>query len=296
MRRFVSFTITFLGVACLQAAFAQGFTGTFVSPEASLSVTLQQGPDGSLSGVVTGPNGQFALQGQSSGPAAYGVVATQQGQLGFQAALSTDGGTLTMELYQTGPNGQPTPAGPALTLLRSGGGALPGGGFAGQAPGQAPGPATGGVPGGMPPQAPGAMPAGVPGQVPGGFPGQAQGGLPGQPAGGFPGQAPGGFPAPPAAPPVGGDWNGTFVGDAGAVVGTITANDGGSITLGVIGGSTVTVVLTPDTEIITLTGNTADSLEVGATAVATGSAVEQGRMTAQTVVSASLPSFGGSGR
>ena len=218
MRRFVSFTITFLGVACLQAAFAQGFTGTFVSPEASLSVTLQQGPDGSLSGVVTGPNGQFALQGQSSGPAAYGVVATQQGQLGFQAALSTDGGTLTMELYQTGPNGQPTPAGPALTLLRSGGGALPGGGFAGQAPGQAPGPATGGVPGGMPPQAPGAMLAGVPGQVPGGFPGQAQGGLPGQPAGGFPGQAPGGFPAPPAAPPVGGDWNGTFVGDAGAVV------------------------------------------------------------------------------
>ncbi|MCD5421688.1 hypothetical protein LRS71_19370 [Rhodococcus pyridinivorans] len=89
---------------------------------------------------------------------------------------------------------------------------------------------------------------------------------------------------------------GEVMGDAGAVVGTITANDGGSITLGVIGGSTVTVVLTPDTEIITLTGDTADSLEVGATAVATGSAVEQGRMTAETVVSASLPSFGGSGR
>ncbi|MBS9375505.1 hypothetical protein [Rhodococcus sp. B50] len=89
---------------------------------------------------------------------------------------------------------------------------------------------------------------------------------------------------------------GEVMGDAGAVVGTITANDGGSITLGVIGGSTVTVVLTPDTEIITLTGDTADSLEVGATAVATGSAVDQGRMTAETVVSASLPSFGGSGR
>ncbi|SUE15335.1 membrane protein [Rhodococcus gordoniae] len=89
---------------------------------------------------------------------------------------------------------------------------------------------------------------------------------------------------------------GEVMGDAGAVVGTITANDGGSITLGVIGGSTVTVVLTPDTEIITLTGSTARSLEVGATAVATGSAVEQGRMTAETVVSASLPSFGGSGR
>ena len=83
--------------------------------------------------------------------------------------------------------------------------------------------------------------------------------------------------------------------DVGAVVGTITANDGGSITLSVLGGSAVTVALTPETEIITLSGNTADSLEVGSTAVATGSSGEDGRMTAETVVSASIPSFDGPG-
>ncbi|UYP18399.1 hypothetical protein OED52_17320 [Rhodococcus sp. Z13] len=89
---------------------------------------------------------------------------------------------------------------------------------------------------------------------------------------------------------------GEIMEDAGAVVGTITANDGTSITLEVVGGTTVTVLLTPETAIITLTGDTPDSLRVGATAVATGSAVEGGRMTADTVISASIPSFGGPGR
>ncbi|MEE2031334.1 hypothetical protein [Rhodococcus chondri] len=88
---------------------------------------------------------------------------------------------------------------------------------------------------------------------------------------------------------------GEVIGSSGAVVGTITANDGTSLTLSSLGGSLVTVLLTPETQIIALAGNTPDALTIGATAVATGTPVEQGRMTAETVVSASLPAFGRSG-
>src|SRR5690606_4472924 len=188
MPRFVTTLVVLVGATCLQVVGAQGFTGTFVSPEAAFSVSLQQAPDGTLTGVVSGPSGQFALQGQASGPAAYGVVASQQGPLGFQAALAADGGTLTMELYQMSPDGQATPAGPPLTLVRSGG-------APGQALGAAPGQPTGGTPG--------QVQGGFPGQTPGGFPQQAPGGYPGQAPAGFPGQA----PVPPGA--AAGDWNGT---------------------------------------------------------------------------------------
>lgn len=89
---------------------------------------------------------------------------------------------------------------------------------------------------------------------------------------------------------------GEVMGDTGAVVGTITANDGTSIGVSIIGGSTVTVLLTPDTSIVALGGSTPESLEVGASVVATGSPVRQGQMTAETVISASIPSFDGPGR
>ncbi|MGI9210490.1 MAG: hypothetical protein ACR2I3_21280, partial [Rhodococcus sp. (in: high G+C Gram-positive bacteria)] len=89
---------------------------------------------------------------------------------------------------------------------------------------------------------------------------------------------------------------GEIIGDSGAVVGTVTANDGGSITISGIGGSLVTVLLTPDTEIITLSGDDPSALAVGSAVIATGTPVESGRMTADTVVSASIPSFDGPGR
>ncbi|MFA5568857.1 MAG: hypothetical protein WC972_09425 [Trueperaceae bacterium] len=123
------------------------------------------------------------------------------------------------------------------------------GGFPGQMPGQVPGgmpgQMPGQMPGGMPPQAPGGFPGQQPAQMPGGFPGQqpAQmpGGFPGQqPAqmpGGFPGQQPaqmpGGMPGtmPPGAPGAGfagqPDWNGTFVGNAGATMLVVQGGQGG---------------------------------------------------------------------
>ncbi len=89
---------------------------------------------------------------------------------------------------------------------------------------------------------------------------------------------------------------GEIIGDSGAVVGTVTANDGTSVTISGIGGSPVTVLLTPETQIITLSGDDPSSLTVGSAVVATGTPVESGRMTAETVVSASIPSFDGPGR
>ncbi|HET8994207.1 MAG TPA: hypothetical protein VFN32_10440 [Rhodococcus sp. (in: high G+C Gram-positive bacteria)] len=88
---------------------------------------------------------------------------------------------------------------------------------------------------------------------------------------------------------------GEAIGSTGAVVGSITANDGTSITLSGIGGSLTTVLFTPETQIITLRGSSPEALEIGATVVATGSPVENGQMTAETVISASLPSFGSPG-
>jgi hypothetical protein len=56
------------------------------------------------------------------------------------------------------------------------------------------------------------------------------------------------------------------------------------------------VLLPPDTAIITLSGDDPSALAVGSAVIATGTPVESGRMTADTVVSASIPSFDGPGR
>ncbi|WP_237658116.1 DUF5666 domain-containing protein [Rhodococcus ruber] len=88
---------------------------------------------------------------------------------------------------------------------------------------------------------------------------------------------------------------GDVIGSAGTVVGTITANDGTSLTLSGMGGSIVTVRLTPETQIMSLAGSDPSSLRVGDSVVAQGSPLRNGEMIADTVVSASLPSFGGPG-
>ncbi len=257
MRRLGVSTLAVIVAGLLGAVWAQSFSGNFVASGGEMSITFQQGQDGSLTGVITGQTGQYQLQGQASGLGAYGVADSQQGQLGFQAELSGDGQSMQLMFYQAGANNQPTPASPMIVLQRQAGmgggaGAMPGqmpGGVPGQAPGGMPGQAPGGMPGGIPPQmpgqapggmpgqipgqAPGGMPGQMPGQAPGGMPGQMPGGMPGQVPGGIPGQVPGGTPGmfPPTAPtqPVGGlpDWNGTFVGNAGATVLVVQAGQGG---------------------------------------------------------------------
>src|SRR5690606_37834103 len=140
------------------AAFATHFSGTYLDQQNGVSVTIQQGQDGSLQGVLNGPNGQFQLQGQGNQDGAAGTMMSTQGALGFQALLSPDGQVLRMDMYQMGQNNQPVMVG-SLSLQRSGG---------------AVGPAVGGQPG----------MGGVPQVPPGGMPAQPGAGMPGM---GFPG-------------------------------------------------------------------------------------------------------------
>src|SRR5690554_8085990 len=103
-------------------ALAQGFNGTFQEPQTGMTITLSQPQPGALAGMLAGPNGQFPLQGETNGDFAYGVVASQQGPLGFQAQMSPDGASLQIAFFQAGPDGQPVAAGPPLTMMRTGGG------------------------------------------------------------------------------------------------------------------------------------------------------------------------------
>lgn len=258
MRRLGVSALVIVVAGLLGIAVAQSFSGTFVATESQMTVTIQQNQDGTLSGSITGQTGQYPLQGQASGLAAYGAAASQQGMLGFQAELSGDGQTMQMMFYQSDANNQPTPVSPVIVLQRQGGGVgamppqVPGGQAPGGVPGQMPGGMPGQAPGGMPGQAPGGIPGQVPGQVPGGMPGQVPGGVPGQFPGGMPGGVPGQVPGqmpgqmpgtipgqapgglPPMVPPTGpqgsyppmADWNGTFVGNAGTTALVVQGGQG----------------------------------------------------------------------
>lgn len=221
MRRLGIFTLAVIVAGLLSFVVAQSFSGTFVSSEGDMSITFQQGQDGALTGVITGQTGQYQLQGQANGLAAYGVADSQQGQLGFQAELGGDGQSMQLMFYQAGANNQPTPVSPMIVLQRQAG-------MGGGAPGGMPGQMPGGVPGQAPGGIPGQMPGGYPGQAPGGVPGQ----IPGQMPGGIPGQNPGGgtgmFPPTSQVPPAGGmpDWNGTFIGNAGNTVLVVQGGQG----------------------------------------------------------------------
>ncbi|MEZ5153021.1 hypothetical protein [Rhodococcus zopfii] len=88
---------------------------------------------------------------------------------------------------------------------------------------------------------------------------------------------------------------GDAIGSSGTTVGTVTANDGSSITISGIGGAVVTVRLMPGTQIIALAGSSPSALRVGDTVLAQGTPVRDGEMTADTVVSATVPGFSRSG-
>lgn len=162
-----------LAVVCGGAAFASHFTGTYADPQNGVTVTLQQGQDGAIQGVLNGPSGQFPLQGQGNQDGAYGTIMSTQGVLGFQAQLSPDGAVLQMDMYQVDQNNQPVAVGSLRLQRGAGAGAAPGG--MGQ-----PGMGQPGMPGvGQP----GAGQPGMPGM---GQPGMGQPGM-GQPGMGQPG-------------------------------------------------------------------------------------------------------------
>lgn len=210
-------------------ATAQSFAGTFQEPQTGMTITFSQAQPGALAGTLTGPNGQFPLQGQTNGQFAYGVVSSQQGPLGFQAQMSPDGAMLQIAFFQTGADGQVSPAGPTLTMRRADGAGMGGmsggmsGGMGGQ-PGGMPGGVGGSMPGGM-----GGQPGGVPGGV-GGQPGGMPGGMGGQPGGmpggmgGQPGGMTGGMGGMTGMAAL--DWNGVFVGDNGSVTLAVQGSQG----------------------------------------------------------------------
>lgn len=82
-----------------------------------------------------------------------------------------------------------------------------------------------------------------------------------------------------------------ILGQLGSSVGTISANDGSTLTLDGLDGAPVTVQTTPQTQIISLSGSDLASLAVGAFVVVQGEAVEDGTIRANVIIE--TPSLGG---
>ena len=85
---------------------------------------------------------------------------------------------------------------------------------------------------------------------------------------------------------------GEVIGDAGGAVGTVKSNDGGTLVIDSIGGSQVTILTTADTTLVALNRATIADLQPGDNIVVDGTPVENGTMTANTILSTSLPKFG----
>nr|WP_314142693.1 DUF5666 domain-containing protein [uncultured Rhodococcus sp.] len=82
-----------------------------------------------------------------------------------------------------------------------------------------------------------------------------------------------------------------ILGRLGSSVGTITANDGSTLTIDGLDGAPVTVQTTPQTQIISLSGSDVASLAVGAGVVVQGEAVEDGTIRANLIIE--TPNLGG---
>lgn len=85
---------------------------------------------------------------------------------------------------------------------------------------------------------------------------------------------------------------GDVIGKAGGAVGTVVSNDGGTIVIRSIGGSQITILTTPDTSLIAFNRSSIADLQPGDNIVVDGSTLENGTMTAKTILDAALPSFG----
>lgn len=89
-----------------------------------------------------------------------------------------------------------------------------------------------------------------------------------------------GFPLPSGIPGI--------IEGLGAAMGTISANDGSTLTLDGFDGKPVTVYTNDQTQVVSLTGSTVADLKVGDTVVAQGEQASDGSFTAKVIVSTSL--------
>ncbi|MFW0874675.1 hypothetical protein [Rhodococcoides corynebacterioides] len=78
---------------------------------------------------------------------------------------------------------------------------------------------------------------------------------------------------------------GEALGTQGATVGRIVSNDGTTLVLEAIGGSTVTVTTTPQTRVLALGAGSVADLRTGTSVVVQGSPLENGTITAEVIVS-----------
>ncbi|MDI9916090.1 DUF5666 domain-containing protein [Rhodococcus sp. IEGM 1379] len=85
---------------------------------------------------------------------------------------------------------------------------------------------------------------------------------------------------------------GDVIGKAGGAVGTVVSNDGTTLVINSIGGSQTTVLTTPETTLIAFNRSSVADLQPGDNIVVDGTPLENGTMTAKTILDTSLPSFG----
>ncbi len=78
---------------------------------------------------------------------------------------------------------------------------------------------------------------------------------------------------------------GEALGTQGATVGRIVSNDGTTLVLEGIGGSTITVATTPETRVLALGAGSVGDLRPGTSVVVQGSPLENGTITAEVIVS-----------
>lgn len=85
---------------------------------------------------------------------------------------------------------------------------------------------------------------------------------------------------------------GDVIANAGTAMGTITANDGGTLTIDGLGGTKITVKTTPDTSLISLTADSIAELKPGESVLVQGDKVKDGTLTAKLIIGTTLPEFG----
>ncbi|KAA0018958.1 DUF5666 domain-containing protein [Antrihabitans cavernicola] len=89
---------------------------------------------------------------------------------------------------------------------------------------------------------------------------------------------------------------GNAIQDFGATVGSISANDGSTLTVDGIGGSPVTVHTNDQTQVVAMSGSKVSDLKVGDSVVIQGDKADDGSITARIIISTSLPNPNGFGR
>lgn len=109
-------------------------------------------------------------------------------------------------------------------------------------------------------------------------------------------RVPGPMPSEPSVPQPGGpnrEEPGGGLGGTGVTMGTITTNDGATLTLSGLSGSDVTVHTDPQTQVVSIAGARVEDLPTGDLVLVQGDQTSDGAIQAQMIISATMPRPGG---